>query len=64
MVNKMPPLEYQTVITKRKFDAQFIYLSVGAVEWQLEYFATILLHPAPVKVISVLVLFALFRGLF
>ena len=41
-----------------------IYLSEGAVEWQFECFVTILLHHAPVKVTSVLVLFVLFRVLF
>ena len=42
----------------------FIYLSVGAIQWQLQCFATILLHHALVKVTSVLVLFVIFRGSF
>ena len=42
----------------------FIYLSVVAEEWQLYCSATILLHHAPVKVTSVLVLLVIFRDLF
>ena len=43
----------------------FIYLftSARAIEWQPQCFATFLLHQAPVKITSVLVLFVTFRGL-
>ena len=42
----------------------FIHLFAGAVEWEASCFATTLLHPAPPKVTSVLVLFVIFGGLF
>ena len=42
----------------------FICLSAGAVEWESFCFATTLLHHAPPKVTSVLVLFVIFGGLF
>ena len=41
-----------------------ICLSALAVEWKSSCFATTLLHHAPPKVISVLVLFVMFGGLF
>ena len=44
--------------------SSFIYLSAGAIKWQLCFFATILLLYVPPKVTSVLVLFVIFGGLF
>ena len=40
----------------------FICLSAEAVEWEFSCFATALLHHAPPKVTSVLVLFVKFGG--
>ena len=45
-------------------NSSFICLSAGAIEWQPCFFAIILLLYAPPKVISVLVLFVIFGGLF
>ena len=42
----------------------FICLSAGAIEWYLWCFIAILLHHAPVKLTSVLVLLVIFRGFF
>ena len=42
----------------------FFYLSAGAVEWESPCFVTNLLHHAPAKVTSVLVLFIIFGRLF
>ena len=42
----------------------FIYLSAGVVEWQPYCFVIILLHHAPLKMASVLVLFVIFEGFF
>ena len=42
----------------------FICLSAGVLEWESSCFATTLLHHAPPKVTSVLVLFVIFGGLF
>ena len=47
-----------------RLDASFICLSAGVVEWQLYCFVIILLHYAPSKMTSVLMLFVIFRGLF
>ena len=44
--------------------SSFICVCAGAIEWQPCSFATILLLYAPPKIISVLVLFVIFGGLF